>query len=281
MQFIYKQGTPLTHKKGVKTMAYSIIKMITYNTCKSIKLVNDEEQRKKQYDDIDQERTHKNKVIYGNPDYLKMYNQVMQNDYYTTPDKYGRTHKEPKIKGIGFIATFSPEAKENINPKEWLKANIDYFKKLFPNCPITITLHLDQTTPHLHVFVIPVTDKGKISKSSYINGKKDMFALQDSYAKAMEIFGLERGQHKEKKEKTHTDKKSIKKYQKIKNANIKLKKENEKLQQQIDDEIQRYDCIANMVTELEQQKEKLLYDINNLADSVLDDNYINPYNIER
>lgn len=44
---------------------------------------------------------------------------------------------------------------------------------------------------------------------------------------------------------------------------------------------QRNICLAGMVTELEQQKEKLLYDINNIADSVLNENYINPYDIER
>lgn len=244
-------------------MAYCILKMKTYKTCKSIKLVNDEEIRNKHYDDIDETKTHLNRTVYGNKNYLEMYNQIMQNDYYTKADKYGRTHKEPNIKGIGFIATFSPEAKNQINPKQWIIENVNFFKEVFKNSPMTVTLHLDQTTPHLHIFVIPVTEKGKISKSQYINGKKDMFNLQDRYAEKMQQFGLERGERKEKADLNHTDKETITKYKKIKNANMQLKKQNEELQNEIDELIR----IRNAVE----------YDINNLADIILEEEYKNPY----
>ena len=275
-------------------MAYCFIKMMCYNTCISMKLINQEEKRKKQYDDIEKEKSHLNKNYTADNDYIKMYNKVMQNDYYTKPDKYGRTHKEPKIKAIGFITTFSPEVKDKINLDIWVNENIEYFKNLFPDCPLSVTLHLDQTTPHLHVFVIPVTKSGKISKSSFINGKKDMFQLQDTYADSMKKFGLERGIHKEKKDKNHTSEQQITKYKKIKNANMKLKKDNAELTEKINQELDRYDCIGEMCNELETQKEQLQndiktlekqknalqYDVKHLADSILNDEYTNPFTIE-
>lgn len=289
-------------------MAYAILKMMTYNTCVSMRFVNDEEKRQKQYDDIDTEKTHLNRNLTEHNNYVQMYKDIIKKSpYYTTKDKYGRTHKEPKVKALGFIATFSPEAKENIDLEEWVATNKKYFEDKFKGCPISISLHLDQTTPHLHVFVIPVTEKGKISKTQFINGKKDMVQLQDEYAKAMKPFELERGIHKEQKDKNHTEKKQIQKYRKIKNTSIKLKKDIETLTQeqnaltgQNKDLLEHYNYLvgkykklANSYNELVEQygtinkeieklniiKKQIEYDIAHLSDSVLDDNYINPYKI--
>lgn len=291
-------------------MAFAIIKMMTYNTCVSMRFVNDEEKRKRTYDDIDTEKSHLNKNLTEHNNYVKMYHDtIKKSEYYTKKDKYGRTHKEPKVKALGFIATFSPEAKEHIDLDQWVATNKEYFENKFKGCPISISLHMDQTTPHLHVFVIPVTEKGKISKTQFINGKKDMVQLQDEYAKAMQPFDLQRGNPKTpQKDKNHTDQKQIQKYRKIKNTSIKLKRDIETLTQEqnaltgqnkdllehynylvseykkliknYDDLVAQYGAINKEIEKLNLLKKQIEYDITHLSDSVLDDNYHNPYNID-
>ena len=44
---------------------------------------------------------------------------------------------------------------------------------------------------------MPIDERGYLNASRYFCKKKQIIALQDSYAEAMEVFGLERGRSKE------------------------------------------------------------------------------------
>lgn len=55
--------------------------------------------------------------------------------------------------------------------------------------------HADEAgNVHCHALVIPINEKGHLSARSFVNESKEMTKLQDTYAKAMEKVGLERGQ---------------------------------------------------------------------------------------
>ena len=76
----------------------------------------------------------------------------------------------------------------------WSQASIDWVKKTFGDNIIDAQLHLDETTPHIHTFVIPLDDKGKLNARAFLGGTRDrMVELQTSYAEAVKSFGLERG----------------------------------------------------------------------------------------
>lgn len=53
-------------------------------------------------------------------------------------------------------------------------------------------VHIDEEVPHLHAILTTVRD-GKFNYSGYINGRKDLRAMQDSFFAKVEHFGLERG----------------------------------------------------------------------------------------
>lgn len=53
-------------------------------------------------------------------------------------------------------------------------------------------LHLDESNPHIHAFVIPIDAKGELNASAY-DGPLYLKQMQTSYAKAMKKYGLERG----------------------------------------------------------------------------------------
>lgn len=62
---------------------------------------------------------------------------------------------------------------------------------------IRADLNRDETTTHLHCFVIMTDEQGRFNSSRFFNKKKQIIEMQDSYAEAMSPFGLERGLSKE------------------------------------------------------------------------------------
>lgn len=60
------------------------------------------------------------------------------------------------------------------------------------NIVLAVT-HEDESTPHVQMLITPVTPKGKLSASHWLDGPKKLRAMQDSFADAMKPLGLERG----------------------------------------------------------------------------------------
>lgn len=98
--------------------------------------------------------------------------------------------------------------------EQWTQRNVKYFKEKYGDNFISATLHLDEATPHLHVFITPmeeITRKKKRSKADIaankpnetfkahqFNGKKlfnqsRLLQLQDEYPAYFDDMGLKRG----------------------------------------------------------------------------------------
>ena len=71
--------------------------------------------------------------------------------------------------------------------KEWLEETFET-SKLYQ-----YSVHLDEETPHIHCIISTLKD-GKFNYSGYINGRKDLRALQDSFYNKVKHLGLERGE---------------------------------------------------------------------------------------
>lgn len=96
------------------------------------------------------------------------------------------------------VLTFSPEMEDKINLHEWVRANFKWVNATFGKGKmIRADLNRDETTTHLHCFVIMTDDDGKFNSSRFFNKKSQVIALQDSYADAMLPLGLVRGESKE------------------------------------------------------------------------------------
>lgn len=77
---------------------------------------------------------------------------------------------------------------------EWVKANFEFLKDEYGEENIVrFALHMDETTPHLHAIIIPLTKDGRLSAKEIIGNRKSLQDKQTKYAKYMEPFGLERG----------------------------------------------------------------------------------------
>lgn len=105
-----------------------------------------------------------------------------------------------------FVLTFSPEMESKINLPMWVQANFNWIKETFGKGKmIRADLNCDETTVHIHCFVIMTDEKGRFNSSRFFNKKSQVIALQDSYADSMAQFGLVRGESKEITQEINSD----------------------------------------------------------------------------
>jgi len=58
---------------------------------------------------------------------------------------------------------------------------------------VAAVLHRDEITPHVQAVVVPIDERDHLNAKNWTGGREKLGALQDSYARAMEPLGLERG----------------------------------------------------------------------------------------
>lgn len=105
------------------------------------------------------------------------------------------TERKNGVPAFEVVVSYSPEHKVPV--KAWAKAQMAFFEEQYGKGRIlSMHLHTDETTPHVHVVVMPIVQKKgvwKLACRDFLGGREKLVALQDDYAKAMAPFGLERG----------------------------------------------------------------------------------------
>lgn len=103
------------------------------------------------------------------------------------------------VKSISIVLTGSHEAMLNIfkNPetrKSWEARSISFLKNEFGKDNIvSLNLHLDEKTPHLHATIVPLTPDGRLSAKEVMGNKTSLKNRLSRYSKVMEPLGLKRG----------------------------------------------------------------------------------------
>ncbi len=195
---------------------YAIINFKNIESIASIRAIQAEALREREYSNVISENSKYNEILLGDGNYLKLINTALRSDYYTTPDKKGRLHKEPRIKAISVVMTYSNAAAIDEDPEmfeRWKKKNLEYLEKTFPGCPKSCVLHFsDEATPHIHGFIVPQQENGKIAKTKFLNGRLDYYKHQEEYPKFMEEFGLQRGEHRPPRQADLFEKEELQEY---------------------------------------------------------------------
>lgn len=111
----------------------------------------------------------------------------------------GHIPRANAVLGVEFVMTYnSREVDEEFDIDAWKEANIKWLKEQFPpECIMSVVMHRDEgpdngRSAHLHAIVLPIYER-KLNCKHYLSGRKKLIDLQDSYGKAMEPLGLERG----------------------------------------------------------------------------------------
>lgn len=105
------------------------------------------------------------------------------------------------VYGFEVVMTFSREDREHIDLEKWKEDNVKWLREAFNANPekygdnvVSVMYHADEPgNVHLHAFVIPIDDKGRLNARYYVGNARKLTALQNSYAKEMKKHNLERG----------------------------------------------------------------------------------------
>jgi hypothetical protein len=114
-------------------------------------------------------------------------------------ESISRMHKVRKNQCVAleYMITASPEAMcDNKKAIAYLNAAKKWIEeKHGKNNVVATYFHADETTPHLHIVVVPVhSETQKLSAGYYVDGREKMIALQTNFhAEVAAQFGLDRG----------------------------------------------------------------------------------------
>lgn len=75
----------------------------------------------------------------------------------------------------------------------WLSASKQWLEENYGSRIVRAELHLDEATPHIHAYFVPLDDNGQLRAKHFFDGRQKMRQFQDSYSAATEHLGLERG----------------------------------------------------------------------------------------
>lgn len=118
---------------------------------------------------------------------------------------------------VEHLITFSPEAlsRKDFNEKQYFKDAVNWLHEKYGKGFIGATIHYDETTPHMHAYVVPLVNN-KLSATHFFDGRKKMKDFQTDFQhKVGAKHGLDRGIEGSKAK--HT---SIQKYYAHVNASV-------------------------------------------------------------
>ena len=197
--------------------------------------------------------------------------------------KIAETHqgavRSNAVHAVEFLLSASPDFFRPTNSKQygaydpvclaaWAECNIKWLADQYGDRIVRAELHLDEATPHIHAYLVPIDRRGQLNCRGIFGERKNMFALQDSYAEAMEPLGIERGIRGSKAR--HTD---IDKYYTDVNEFVgggmeliaHLKSENAELTAKLQDSIEEADRLRTERDDLRKQLEVTLTENEEIA----------------
>lgn len=112
--------------------------------------------------------------------------------------------KQQAVLALEMILTASPEYFRPNSPEiaglyepdlldDWLETNKRWLNETFGDKIVRAELHLDEATPHIHAYLVPINPKGSLSAYHFVGDKKKLSELQTNYAEAMQPLGITRG----------------------------------------------------------------------------------------
>jgi hypothetical protein len=76
---------------------------------------------------------------------------------------------------------------------DFVDAVVKWLDKSWGNRIVQAELHLDEITPHIHAYLVPLDEYGKLNCKALFGTREKMHGLQDSFAAAVAHLGLLRG----------------------------------------------------------------------------------------
>jgi len=171
---------------------YAILRVAKLKTMGEIGALGHHNERTRETPNADAERLQENVRLAGSGDWMA--------------DAQRRLDDAPMIRsdavlGIEHVMTASHDFYQQGDEQgraarlaEWTERSMAWLRERYGDANIVAAvLHKDELTPHIQALVVPTSDAGRLSAYTYTGGREKLGAMQDSYARAMEPLGLERG----------------------------------------------------------------------------------------
>jgi hypothetical protein len=134
----------------------------------------------------DENKLHLNKHIF------ETYNQCFRALKNAIPEK----RRSNAVLCIEHLITASPDWDGWGTKKEedFFKKSLEFLNKKYgKENVVACSIHRDETTPHLIVYVVPIDEKGGLNAKKWLGGRSKLSQTQTEFANEVKHLGLERG----------------------------------------------------------------------------------------
>lgn len=134
----------------------------------------------------DENKQHLNKHIF------ETYNQCFDALKNAIPEK----RRSNAVLCIEHLITASPtwSGWGTKKEEEFFKKSLEFLNKKYgKENVIACSIHRDETTPHLIVYVVPIDEKGGLNAKKWLGGRAKLSQTQTDFANEVKNLGLERG----------------------------------------------------------------------------------------
>ena len=199
-------------------MGYAVVHMmkIKSGAIGGIQSHNNREHEPKTNPDVDMSRSEDNYDLVLCSNYKKSIKEKLSNLV-----KSNRAIRKDAVVVCNFIVTSDSATMEALGAdrqREFFEDSVKWFSNRYgADRILNATVHMDETTPHLHIGVVPITQDGRLSAKAIFT-KTEMKAIQTEFARDVgEKYGLERGV--EGSERTHLSEARFKEKKALEMAN--------------------------------------------------------------
>ncbi len=214
----YTLHTHREEMRGGNKVGYAVVHMmkIKSGAVGGIQSHNNREHEPKTNPDVDMSRSEDNYDLIPCDNYKRSIKEKMSNLVESS-----RAVRKDAVVVCNFIVTSDNETMDALGAdrqREFFQDSVKWFSDRYgADRVLNATVHMDETTPHLHIGVIPITQDGRLSAKAIFT-KTEMKAIQTEFARDVgEKYGLERGV--EGSERTHLSEARFKEKKALEMAN--------------------------------------------------------------
>lgn len=204
--------------RGGNKVGYAVVHMmkIKSGAVGGIQSHNNREHEPKTNPDVDMSRSEDNYDLISCDNYKRSIKEKL-----SSLVESSRAVRKDAVVVCNFIVTSDNETMNALGAdrqREFFQDSVKWFSDRYgADRVLNATVHMDETTPHLHIGVMPITQDGRLSAKAIFT-KTEMKAIQTEFARDVgEKYGLERGV--EGSERTHLSEARFKEQKALEMAN--------------------------------------------------------------
>lgn len=214
----YTLHTHREEMRGGNKVGYAVVHMmkIKSGAVGGIQSHNNREHEPKTNPDVDMSRSEDNYDLIPCDNYKRSIKEKLSNLVESS-----RAVRKDAVVVCNFIVTSDNETMDALGAdrqREFFQDSVKWFSDRYgADRVLNATVHMDETTPHLHIGVMPITQDGRLSAKAIFT-KTELKAIQTEFARDVgEKYGLERGV--EGSERTHLSEVRFKEQKALEMAN--------------------------------------------------------------